>query len=206
MQSIELVFFDFGGVLAEEGFLAGFTAIAQATGRDPAVLLQQVRDVIFKVGYVYGRCDEATFWDAVRRDVGLEGDPAVLRQEILSRFVPRPWMLQLVRELRARGLQVAVLSDQVNWLDELEGRYGFFQEFHRVFNSYHYGWTKSEPEFFHLALRAMNVAPQAALFIDDAVSNIAVGRQVGVQPILYEDKAGFGRDLTRYFPDITLGD
>lgn len=203
ITTIKVIFFDFGGVLAEEGFAKGVRIIAAQNGRDPEAFFEDVRRVIFRTGYVYGRCSEAEFWNAVREDLDLRmGGPATWRREILSRFTPRPWMVNLVRAVRAGGLRAAILSDQVNWLAELDATHGFFTEFEQVFNSWDHGWTKSEPEFFHLALKAMGVRPEEALLIDDARSNVAVARQVGLSAILYEDRAGFARDLATCLPEL----
>ncbi|MBW1855013.1 MAG: hypothetical protein JRJ00_10100 [Deltaproteobacteria bacterium] len=38
LPSIEVIFFDFGGVLAEEGFRKGLTSIAHLNGLDPGPL------------------------------------------------------------------------------------------------------------------------------------------------------------------------
>lgn len=203
IERIKVIFFDFGGVLAEEGFAQGIRVIAAQNGRDPEAFFEDVRRVIFKTGYVYGRCDEAAFWKAVREDLSLRvGDPRSWRAEILSRFTPRPWMVEVVRATRARGFVPAMLSDQVNWLAELDEKHGFFAEFDEVFNSWDHGWTKSEPEFFHLALAAMGARPGEALLIDDARSNVTVARQVGLSAILYEDRAGFARDLAACLPEL----
>lgn len=191
-------------MIAEEGYIQGLRAIAGQNGRDPAELFQQARSVIFRTGYVYGRCAEQDFWATLQAETKLSvGNPAAWREEILSRFIPRPWMIELVRATRARGLQAAILSDQVNWLAELNEKHGFFAEFHKVFNSWDHGWTKSEPEFFHLALEAMAARPNEALLIDDAVTNVAVARRVGLSAILYEDRASFARELAACLPGMT---
>lgn len=202
--AIRVIFFDFGGVIAEEGYIQGLRAIAGQNGRDPAELFQQARNVIFRTGYVYGRCDERAFWAAFQAETNLRiGSPETWREDILSRFVPRPWMIELVRATRARGLLAAILSDQVNWLAELNEKHGFFDEFHKVFNSWDYGWTKSEPEFFHLALEAMGARPTEALLIDDAVTNVTVAKQVGLSAILYENRDSFTRELAACLPGMT---
>lgn len=201
MTDLDVVFFDFGGVLHEEGFLRGLRAIAAANGLDEDAFFEAVREMIFATGYVYGRCGEDEFWTAVRkRFPDLQGDPKTWRGEILSRFTPRPWMYTLVRHVREAGARPAILSDQVNWLDELDAEYGVFEHFDMVFNSYYHGWTKSEPEFFHLAMEAMGATPERCLLIDDARVNIEVGMRVGVNCIYYTDKQSFLAEFGRWFP------
>ena len=82
------------------------------------------------------------WWDALRSEARVRGKDEALRLEILERFTLRPWMLGLVDELRGRGFTAGILSDQTNWLDELDGRFGFYGRFDFIFNSFHMGKSK----------------------------------------------------------------
>ncbi len=196
------VFFDYGGVIAEEGFLHGLFAIAAQEGRDPHAFFQAVRDIVFAEGYVTGRIGETDFWTLVRERLGVRRSGDELRREILERFRLRPVMLALVRALRARGVRAALLSDQTNWLDELDARDGFFGEFDHVFNSFHYGRHKGQREFFEIALRAMTAVPGASLFVDDAAHNVRTAREAGMAAIHFTGPADFAGTFAAYFPDI----
>jgi FMN phosphatase YigB (HAD superfamily) len=133
---IRAVLFDFGGVMAEEGFLEGLRAIARKNGLDPETFFMTVDAIIFETGYLIGRADEGTFWNEVRNRTGIIGTDGELREEILKRFVLRPDMIAVVDHLRSRGLTVAMLSDQTNWLDEMDRRTALSGHFDRVFNSF----------------------------------------------------------------------
>ena len=52
---IKVVFFDFGGVLAEEGFREGLLAIARHHGLDPQEFLKTAVDLTFNQGFVTGK-------------------------------------------------------------------------------------------------------------------------------------------------------
>ncbi len=201
---ITCVFFDYGGVLAEEGFLHGLHAIAVQEGRDPHEFFAAVRATVFETGYLVGRASEMDFWDAIHERLGITRSGLDLRCEILDRFRLRPAMLDLVRVLRHRKIKVAILSDQTNWLDELEARDGFFGEFDRVFNSFHYGYHKGQREFFEIALRDMDATPATSLFIDDQQGNIDTARAVGLHTIHFTSVSGFFEQFAAHFEDIPL--
>ncbi|WP_035104250.1 HAD family hydrolase [Desulfohalovibrio reitneri] len=201
-HSIRCLFFDFGGVVAEEGFVAGLHAIAADQGLDPDRFFNDVRDVIFQNGYVTGHCSEMDFWSDLRGQLGVKGSGKDLRREILSRFRLRPHMLHLARLLREEGLKVAILSDQTNWLDELQAELGFAMYFDSVFNSYHYGYHKGQPEFFKIALRDMDAKADESLLVDDAGVNVRTARESGLHAIQYEDLHQFTRDFETYFPGL----
>jgi putative hydrolase of the HAD superfamily len=199
----ETIFFDFGGVLAEEGFRDGLTAIARALGRDPVAVVPAAYEMAWSTGYVLGRCDEAGFWRAFREATGIEAEDAWLTDMVLSRFLPRPLMFALVDAARAAGLRTAILSDQTDWLARLDARHDVFSHFDAVFNSFHHGVSKRDAAFFELALTAMGAQAASSLFIDDAPRNVELAASLGFHTILYRDEAGFFRDLASACP--TLG-
>jgi putative hydrolase of the HAD superfamily len=198
--SIALVLFDFGGVLAEEGFRDGLLAIAEKNGREKQQFLNEVTGLILSSGYLTGQAQETSFWDAMRKKTGIPGSDQELRSEILSRFAIRDWMPVLVRQLRSKSIQTAILSDQTNWLDELEARHDFFKYFDRVFNSYHLHKSKHDPSVFDDVLRVMRVQPDRALFIDDTAGHVRRAEGRGLQAILYHAEAELRRALGKYFP------
>jgi putative hydrolase of the HAD superfamily len=196
----DTVFFDFGGVLAEEGFRDGLTAIAEQAGRDPATIVPVAYEMAWSTGFVIGGCDEAGFWDAFRRATGIGGDDAALTEMVLSRFALRPFMFAVADAARKRGMKTAILSDQTAWLPRLDARLGIFSHFDAVLNSYDHGVTKRDASFFQLALEHMGAAAGASLFIDDAPRNVDLAASLGFHTILYRDRASFFRDLAAVCP------
>ena len=117
---ISAVLLDFGGVIADEGFHDGLLEIGRRNGLDPEGFFRTVDRIIADSGYLTGHAGEAAFWEAVRRDSGIRGSDRELREEILRRFVIRPSMLGLVDRVRATGIVAAMLSDQTDWLEEID--------------------------------------------------------------------------------------
>jgi len=186
-SQIRAVLFDFGGVIATEGFAEGLRAIARQQGLDAETLPAQAMDAVYDSGYVTGRGSEAAFWDMLRERTGMTGDDASLRHEVLARFVVRPWMIQLVRELRARGDITGILSDQTDWLDLLDEQQHFFKEFDHVFVSYRLGKGKRDASLFDDRVQSLGLAPGQVIFIDDAPGNIERANSRGVKGLLFTD-------------------
>ncbi len=194
-RRINVVLFDYGGVLAEEGFRDGLKAIAARQGLNPEEMHRAAMDAVYDSGYVLGRGSEADFWALLRKRTGLAGQDDALTAEILSRFVLRPRLLDLVRVLRRRGVCTAILSDQTDWLDRLDGRDGFFHAFDVVFNSYRLGKGKRDATLFDDVLRRLSVRPEEALFIDDARGNVERARSRGLQALLYRNAESLEDEL-----------
>jgi putative hydrolase of the HAD superfamily len=99
---IDTVLFDYGGVIAEEGFRGGLFAIARANNLRPDAFHKDVCRIIADTGYLTGRESEAAFWAHLRRSYGLVQADGELRDEILRRFVLRPVMIDR-RPFACRG-------------------------------------------------------------------------------------------------------
>lgn len=199
---VEAILLDFGGVLAEEGFKNGLKAIAGKNGLEPDFVAKKGSELVYSVGYVVGRSEEGAFWEALRRETGIKGDDRSLRNLILSSFRLRPFMLAIVRELKNAGIPLYVLSDQTNWLDELNERDGFFKLFDSVYNSYHVGKGKRDPSIFDDAAGWMKVRPEEILFVDDNQGNIERAESRGLKTILFKGEEGFIKKLVEFCPFI----
>lgn len=201
--SIEAVLFDFGGVIAEEGFTEGLRAIAVHNRLPEEAFIKAGFDTIHATGYVLGRSPESAFWASLREQTGIMGEDAALRQEILSRFLVRPWVLDLADALKDQGIRTGILSDQTDWLDILNERDDFFRRFGVVFNSYHIGDSKRNPAFFATIAKTLAVLPQAILFIDDNAGNCERARQSGWHAIQYVERLDFLAQLEKFCPFLT---
>jgi putative hydrolase of the HAD superfamily len=180
---IRAVLFDFGGVLAEEGFRAGLHAIARLNGLDPESVHREGIDAVYESRYVPGTAKEADFWKQMRSRFHFNEMDAALTSIILDRFTLRPEMIDLVRDLRGRGLTRAILSDQTDWLDRLDRRDDFYREFDRVYCSYRLGKSKREPSLFDEVVADLALRPGEALFLDDDPGNVEFARSRGLRAL-----------------------
>lgn len=180
-SAVRVVLFDFGGVLAEEGFRAGLRTIARLNGLDPETVHRKGIEAVYASGYVTGTAKEADFWKLMRSRFHFNETDAALTDIILDRFTLRPEMIDLVRGLRGRGLTCAILSDQTDWLDRLDRRDRFYREFDRVYCSYRLGRSKREASLFDAVVADLGVRPDEAVFLDDDPGNVERARSRGLR-------------------------
>ena len=197
-RNIKAVLFDFGGVLAEEGFRKGLMAIARAKGLSPEGFFDSAGAAVYDSGYVLGKADESAYWKMVREETGIDGADEEFRREILERFQLRPWMFDIVRRLKARGYVTGILSDQSQWLDDLDKQYDFFKEFDFVFNSYHLGKGKKDPALFDEISIKLGMKSSEILFIDDNEGNIERASDKGWNTILYRSREDFVEQMKKF--------
>jgi putative hydrolase of the HAD superfamily len=179
------VLLDFGGVLAEEGFREGLQAVAREQGLDQFEVHRIALESIHDSGYVVGKAAESAFWDLLRARSGIRGEDADLRDLVLSRFIVRPAVLDAVRRIRKKGMVTAILSDQTDWLEKINRRYGFSSQFDRIFNSFELGMDKRDPRVFREVVTALGLAPSELLFVDDMPPNAERACSAGLQGVVF---------------------
>ena len=191
ISDIRAILFDFGGVLAEEGFSNGLESLAEEQQLPVRDMTAEGMRAVYDCGFVLGRGTESEFWSLLRQRTGLRGDDKELTTRLMNGFIVRRWMLDLVGRLKAQGYIAGILSDQTDWLDRLDARYDFYQLFDRVYNSYYLGKGKHDPSLFSDVAADLGIAPAAILFVDDNADNVARARASGMQTIHYVDREGF---------------
>lgn len=200
------VYFDFGGVIAEEGYRKGLKAIAEKNGVDPDDFFEKAHEIMKESGYLVGREDETAFWRRLHFELGIQGTNEELRNEILSRFKVRGWVIAIADAVKFAGLATGILSDQTNWLDELDEKYGFMRHFDVVINSYHFGKSKLDGTIFRDAAEDMGLAPGEILFIDDDKGHLsrAAARGVNTLHFDFDGPDGFIKALKDFCPGLEV--
>lgn len=196
-KSIHAVLFDFGGVLAEEGFRNGLQALAAQQGLDVETMPNAGMRAVYDSGFVLGRGTASDFWALLRKRTGLSGADEALTNKILEGFTIRGWMINVVRRLRKQGYITGILSDQTHWLDSLNEKYHFSEEFDRIFNSYYLGKGKQDPSVFADVAADLGMPQSDIIFVDDDINNVARARKSGMHAIQFIDRQSFEAELGR---------
>jgi putative hydrolase of the HAD superfamily len=197
-NTIKAILFDFGGVIAEEGFYEGLLAIGRMNRLEPEGFFKTVETIIGETGYLTDEADEAAFWNTVRKQTGITMNDAVLRNEILKRFILRPEVIAYADRLRSKGYVVAMLSDNTNWLDEVDQRTSLSQHFDRVFNSYHLHKSKRDATVFRDICSDLNAKPKEILLVDDNSVHIQRAQGEGLNVIHFVGMDDFEKRIKTF--------
>ena len=183
-MNVKAVLFDLGGVYYTEGFRDGLYAIAGEVGVDAAHLYSAGKELVFTTGYITGNAPESEFWKALAKATDTEEDLRRHRQLILESFKLRGGMDYLVQEIR-HEVPVGLLTDQTNWLYELQERDNLFLNFDQVISSYEEGFSKRDYEIFRTACQRMDIFPEEGIFFDDNMENVEKAREFGFSAHLF---------------------
>ena len=194
MGAIEAVIFDYGGVLSTTPFV-GLAEFETRMGY-PAKALGRL---LFGGGaspqgpdwhlLETGRLTLDEFHDRlVARSEAALGKPldlAVYSDFLQELGVGVHWMMvHRVRELRAEGYRTAILTNNIKeWGPFWKGSIPL-ELFDLVVDSCEVGLRKPDPAIFRLTCERLNVAPEAAVFLDDTRIHVESARQVGLHAVL----------------------
>ena len=198
--NIKAALFDFGGVLAEDGVKKAFRSVAPLIGLESEAFVDIGIQKLFETNLLEGKSDERVFWNEIDAYLQKKITSEELRGQVLKGFILRGWLMDMLKEIKARGVVTGILSDQWVLLDELDKRDNFFSCFDYVFNSYYTGITKKDLKAFSLALDKIQIPPEEVLFVDDHLPNIRRSESIGMHGIHYQNRDQTTREMIRYFP------
>ena len=197
-MALRAVVFDYGMVLTGPPDPVAVEAILRITDLDP----QRLDALYWKDRHAYdeGKLTGLTFWQQLGRDAGLSLTAAQIDE--LNDWDARMWtienppMLAWQRELKARGLKTAILS---NMGDNVHARmvreFPWLAGFDALVWSYELGIAKPDPAIYHHVLDQLNVQPGKTLFLDDKEPNIEAALALGMKAHLFTTIAQLCEDL-----------
>jgi putative hydrolase of the HAD superfamily len=203
MPELRAIISDFGGVLTTP-LLGSFAACQDKTGIPPEALGMAMQRIAEAEGEhpLYelerGRITEAAFLERLGGELVTElGHRPELHRfseiyfDALETNEP---MIDLMRRLRASGLRMALLTNNVReWEPHWRSMMPVDEVFELVVDSAFVGMRKPEPEIYELTLErlraldgASDLAPSECLFVDDVQPNVEAARALGLNAVHFQ--------------------
>lgn len=88
-------------------------------------------------------------------------------------------VLDLVRMARSSA-KVVLVTNATSRLESDLQRLNLIDEFDVIINSSDVGYAKPDAQIFEAALKAVNLSPQAAAFVDDSATNVRAAAALGI--------------------------
>ncbi len=196
-SGIRAIVSDFGGVLTTP-LLNAFAAFQDDVGISPESLGRAMREglgedeelPLFRLER--GEITEDEFLD--RLSDGLESilghRPHLhhFRHVFFEALDPNEPMIALMRELKASGLKMAMLTNNVReWEPLWRAMLPVDEIFEEIVDSAFVGYRKPEPQIYELTLERIGMPAGACLFIDDLQPNIEGAQAAGMQAVHFRD-------------------
>ena len=196
MSAIATVYFDWGGVLADDPGDDFLSALLRKTGATD----QQVEEIFktYMSSFMCGDITEAEYWQSLREAYGFE-----IHESISDDF--KEWrglivnqdVLDLVHRVKAAGYRTALLSNVIEPTYNVLAEAGHYDHFDEIIASCKVGHAKPKTEIYELALQRMDAQASESLFIDDKQRNLDPAIQMGFTTILAESPDQIIRDVSK---------
>ncbi|MGA9566422.1 MAG: HAD family phosphatase [Candidatus Korobacteraceae bacterium] len=185
----DAVIFDYGRVLSaspsreELAVLATLAGVSEDTFFE---LYSNTRD-----HYDRGHADCKQHWQRFAEVAKVEIPPEAVEQIVAMESViwtkPNNETLDLAREIKARGLKIAILSNMpFDLLEELRRKFDWLDEFEVQTWSCDLGVIKPDAAIYQACLTALGCEPRRTLFFDDRPRNVEAARGVGMEAHVFE--------------------
>lgn len=196
MTKIDTVFFDWGGVIAND---PGDDFLGQLL-KDIGATDEQI-DTIFRTymkRFMRGQIDESKYWQEIKDKFELS-IPDTISEEFMkwNGLVANQDILDLVKNMKKQGLKVAILSNVIEPTYNVLEKAGYYQLFDEVIASCKVGFAKPEKEIYQLSLDRLNTRAEKSLFIDDKQSNLEPALQMGFNTVLAKSSEQIVEDISK---------
>ncbi len=197
MAEIGTIISDFGGVLTTplvQSFMAfqdqtgisterlgeAMQAATEANGENP--LFEMERGEITEVAFL----DLLT--DALEPLLGRRPEMHRFREIYFEALEPNPEMIELMRELKAAGYRMAMLTNNVReWEPLWRSMLPVDEIFETVVDSGFVGCRKPESQIYKLTLDRVGQSAERCLFVDDVLVNVEGARRAGLHAVHFQD-------------------
>ena len=187
-SSIRAVIFDIGGVLVRTEDWSGRSKWERRLGLPPLGLSTLVFDCDPAMRASLGQGPDEAIWQHVAQECHLLPEELKqLRADFWSGDRPNQELLALVRSLRPR-YKTGILSNAWPEMRDLNvQRFGLVEAVDEAIYSFQAGILKPDPSSYRCILDRLGVAPEQAIFVDDAERNIAGAQRVGMRTVRFTD-------------------
>ena len=194
---IEAVVCDFGGVLTTPLFEA-FAKIQEDFGIESGDLVAAMQLLTERDGenplfpLERGEVSEDDFLrrlgGALEEVLGREASVHRFRMALFEGLEPNPPMIELMRELRGRGLRMAMLTNNVReWEPLWRAMLPVDEIFSQVVDSGFVGHRKPERRIYEITIERLGVPFERCLFVDDLEPNIRAAEELGMRTVHFRD-------------------
>ncbi|MEK6277782.1 MAG: HAD family phosphatase [Actinomycetota bacterium] len=184
---------DFGGVLTTP-LIQSFLAFQDQTGISMETLGVAMQRIAERDGehplfeLEKGRISEAHFLermaDELEPELGHRPEMHRFSEVYFDALEPNLPMIELMRELKARGLRMALLTNNVReWEPLWRSMLPVDEIFELVVDSAFVGCRKPEREIYEIALGRLGLAAEDCLFVDDVADNCTAAAELGMTAV-----------------------
>jgi putative hydrolase of the HAD superfamily len=197
VTELEAVVSDFGGVLTTP-LMTSFMALQDEMGVSPENFGKALRAVTEEDGenplfaMERGEIAELAFLDRLAEGleplVGHKPHMHRFRELFIGQLQPNPPMIELMRELKAEGRRMAMLTNNVReWEPLWRAMLPVDEIFELVVDSAFVGCRKPEAKIYEITLERLGLPAEACILVDDLLPNCEGAREAGMHAVHFRE-------------------
>ncbi len=197
MADVEAIVCDFGGVLTTP-LMRSFMAFQDHTGIEAENLGKALGTIAERDGdnplfrLERGEVSEAEFLEMLRDGLepllGHRPEMHGFREIYFDTLDPNEPMIELMRELKASGYRMALLTNNVReWEPLWRPMLPVDEIFEFVVDSGFVGVRKPEGRIYEMVIDRLGLPAEACLFVDDVEVNISGAERAGMRGVHFRD-------------------
>lgn len=143
-----------------------------------------------------GKISERDYWMHRTRETGrLVGEDWTEMSQLVARLraddpvsAMRPEAMAAIAKVRAAGLKLAVLSNELDLFYgvELRKKLTFLDDFDAIIDATYTGILKPDPRAYAMVTAALGLAAGECVFVDDQLKNVRGGIEAGMQVVHFD--------------------
>jgi putative hydrolase of the HAD superfamily len=143
--------------------------------------------------------EDEFFAELIRRTKSHESLPiqSLLKRKYAEFFKINLETLQIVKDLRQKGMKVAVLTNSIKSHTQHNIQAGLYDEFDVRVISNEVGMRKPDPEIYQLCLDKLGLKAEEAIMVDDKQRNLDPAEKLGITGILFISPEQLRSDLDK---------
>lgn len=186
---INTVIFDIGMVLAD----FHWRSYIRSFGYSDPIRERLERATVLSPYWI--ECDRGVWsWEkiidtCVQADPELEQEIRLFFDQVENIIDEYPYSAQWIRELKAAGLKVYLLSNYGEVLfNRCRGKFRFLGEADGGIISYTVKKVKPDPDIYKILLDKYGIVPEEAVFFDDVEGNVRAAEKLGIHGVVFQNK------------------
>jgi len=195
MSRVQAIISDFGGVLTsplQESFvdlMQDSGVSLESLGKAMATIAErQGSNPLFELET--GRISEGAFFSSLEDELSAQHGSAVALDGFGARYFkrlePNVRMIEYMRELRGRGYQMAICTNNIReWEAHWRAMLPVDEIFDVVVDSAFVGSRKPERRIYQITLERLGASPESTVFVDDVEVNCHGARELGIEAIRF---------------------
>lgn len=195
---IDAIIFDYGNVLSVSPYQSDIKAMADVFGVLPQPFEESYWQ--FRLDYDCGLSNSQSYWTNVSNSLGSKVDNSSINHltelDVISWSRPNQTMVDFAHLVRAKGLEIALLSNMPTDLKEwVESECDWLPDFDHRSYSCDLNFAKPDERIYLHAKNGLQENTINPLFIDDRVENIEAAARCGINSLLFRDFSQLAKDL-----------